>query len=284
MKISLNTKESLKNIYNFSLQGTHIKYLVNEPTYFALHYALKNNFYVFSYANDENYEIPEGSFFIAKEAKDYALLDSGENDCIIISFLIRNPYLHEAFYKFINEKSEFDSFLKKSNSNYAIPKVDYKLDNQKSTFEAMLYSLFQKENGYTYYNIKYLELLVKQIIIYLDYSFLNQLNTSPIVSDILDYINTNISTANLKEFAKQANYSPSYISEIVHRETGHTFSQILYAQRMKKSKELLTNTTAPLQFISESVGYQNASSFIAAFHETYKITPNEFRKNVYRNT
>lgn len=80
----------------------------------------------------------------------------------------------------------------------------------------------------------------------------------------------------LKTIAAHFGYHPNYVSTLLSKETGRTFSEILLEKRMEHAVLLMRNTTLPLEEISAMLGYSNHSNFYKAFKAHYGTTPREY--------
>lgn len=83
-------------------------------------------------------------------------------------------------------------------------------------------------------------------------------------------------TVTLKDIAKRFSYHPNYISTLLHRELGKSFSEILLEQRMERAVILLRGTNLPINEIALMLGYNNSSNFYKAFREYYHVSPREY--------
>ncbi len=96
--------------------------------------------------------------------------------------------------------------------------------------------------------------------------------------DIISYIETNLDTASLNDFAKRSNYSPSLVSQKIKAQYEMSFIEILQELRLKKAARLLTDTTENIESIMGTIGYSNKTHFYAIFKEKYNQTPSNYRK------
>ena len=93
---------------------------------------------------------------------------------------------------------------------------------------------------------------------------------------ILRYLNTHPEAVTLKDVAAHFSYHPNYISALLHRELGKTFSEIVLERRMDRAVILLKGTTLSIEEIASMLGYSNTSNFYKAFREYYRTSPREF--------
>ena len=82
----------------------------------------------------------------------------------------------------------------------------------------------------------------------------------------------------LKEYARQMNYSPGYLSRKLaktwHKAPGATLKQA----QIEQACRLLEQADLPVGEVAASVGYQSVSSFIRAFRQRHGLTPKEYRR------
>lgn len=268
--------EQKKDIKYYILQGNSFNYPLNEANYLALHYAFRGNFIVKSALQEQDFIIKEESFFIAKKATNYILKNSEASRSYIITFLFTSQQTEEYFIIKSKNKTTLDLFLSNPKVNFGL--IGYNADSQipKQMLSANCLELLENKD----ISHKRLTSLIKAISRNIDTNYkCTPIVSVPLIDEILEYIRNNPATANLKELANKYKYNISYISEIIHKETGLTFSQTLKSIRMAKSLELLRNTNKSVNEIGISIGYTNPSSFIFAFHDMYNMTPAEYRRN-----
>ena len=93
---------------------------------------------------------------------------------------------------------------------------------------------------------------------------------------ILQFINARPESVTLKDIAAHFSYHPNYISSLLHRKIGKTFSEIVLEKRMERAAILLKGTTLSIEEISAMLGYSNTSNFYKTFRDYYGKTPREF--------
>ncbi len=96
--------------------------------------------------------------------------------------------------------------------------------------------------------------------------------------DLISYIQNNIRTASLNEYASMCNYSPSLLSQKIKAEYNITFIEILQDLRLKMAANLLISTKGTIESIMEEVGYQNRTHFYTLFKNKYLLTPSAYKK------
>jgi AraC-like DNA-binding protein/quercetin dioxygenase-like cupin family protein len=101
---------------------------------------------------------------------------------------------------------------------------------------------------------------------------------SPVVEKVLYFIATNFrNSIGLQEVAKEVNFSPAYLTDLIRRETGKTVGSWIVERRMTEARHLLLATDLPVNQIAESVGYFDSSYFIRLFRRLNGTTPQAWR-------
>lgn len=82
----------------------------------------------------------------------------------------------------------------------------------------------------------------------------------------------------LEDVAEQVNISPQYFSKLIKKTTGFNFIDWLSMLRVKKAKELLTNSNLTVKEVCFMVGYKDPNYFSRIFKKRIGITPSEYVK------
>ncbi|MBP1754211.1 MAG: hypothetical protein H6Q59_609 [Firmicutes bacterium] len=86
----------------------------------------------------------------------------------------------------------------------------------------------------------------------------------------------------LEDVAEQVNISPQYFSKLIKKTTGFNFIDWLSMLRVKKAKELLTNSNLTVKEVCFMVGYKDPNYFSRIFKKRIGITPSEYIYNMKR--
>ena len=99
-----------------------------------------------------------------------------------------------------------------------------------------------------------------------------------IAERITDYLEQNLEqNVSLDMLAQSMNYSAAYLSRLIKKNTGQSFSELLLYLRLKKSMELLRLTDMRINDIAAKAGYNDVSYFISLFKKYTGVTPKEWR-------
>jgi len=105
------------------------------------------------------------------------------------------------------------------------------------------------------------------------------------IGDIRNYIEANYVNPNLSlDFlSEKFQLSAKYLSKMFKEEFGENFVDFMIGLRINKAKQMLLETDAPIQDISQQIGYVNYKSFNRAFKNVVGLSPRDFRKQ-YRES
>lgn len=96
---------------------------------------------------------------------------------------------------------------------------------------------------------------------------------------IVGYIDTNFTEEILLgDLSRKFNLSLGYLSTLIKKETGKTYTDYVAGKRLQLSKELLNDPSLSIQEIVERVGYKDYFHFNKLFKKHYGITPSKYRK------
>ncbi|MBA3892411.1 MAG: helix-turn-helix transcriptional regulator [Gemmatimonadales bacterium] len=81
----------------------------------------------------------------------------------------------------------------------------------------------------------------------------------------------------LADVAKAVARSPSYLTELVRRETGRTVLQWIIERRMAEARRLLLGSDIRVKAIGQAIGYGDAGHFIRLFSRLHNLPPQQWR-------
>jgi two-component system response regulator YesN len=104
--------------------------------------------------------------------------------------------------------------------------------------------------------------------------------SNKIVQATKEYLETHYADdISLENVAEQVNISPQYFSKLIKKTTGFNFIDWLSMLRVKKAKELLTNSNFTVKEVCFMVGYKDPNYFSRIFKKRIGITPSEYIKS-----
>lgn len=104
---------------------------------------------------------------------------------------------------------------------------------------------------------------------------------SPVVSDIIDYLEKHIyEKITLEDLAKNVGYSIPRISSVFKKEIGDSVIHYLINKRMQKACELITEGEKSIKDISEMLSFETVQYFSSQFKKIIGLTPAQFRDKI----
>ena len=99
-----------------------------------------------------------------------------------------------------------------------------------------------------------------------------------------EYVENNYTfDISMQEVAEDMGYSDAYFSKLFKQYFNQNFTAYLTEYRIKKAKELLTDTNNSIKDISRIVGYEDSNYFAKIFKRIVGEIPSKFRENLIEN-
>ncbi len=108
----------------------------------------------------------------------------------------------------------------------------------------------------------------------------SNISNNVLVKGILNYIENNIRTVSLENISQKFYFHPNYLSALIKKETGYSYSEWLIKYRIDYSKKYLSQTDLTVQQIIEEVGYSDKTYFFKIFKKYVNMTPGAYRKYI----
>ena len=93
------------------------------------------------------------------------------------------------------------------------------------------------------------------------------MNTKADILAILNYIEAHCADCSLQSLADEFNFNPKYLSALIRKKTGRSFSYLQTDARMRSICYYLKNSGMTIREIAELCGYTNMNFFYRKFKE-----------------
>ena len=267
-------------------QGSHISEPFHRQDFFFIDYAYHNNYNALSSKFDNLITVREGDCYIGQPFSGYALRgDSEEGDIIMVGVHIRKEAFFREYLPALSMDTDmFRFFLEPQTDRFSdeFIHLSFAKDSPvRQLLEMMVVEYAHKKED--------TQLILKPLVLTLFMHIARRYrlekkradaNTLP--EQIVQYINSRPESVTLKEIAAHFSYHPNYISSLLHRELGKTFSELALEKRMERAAILLKGTTLSVEEIAAMLGYSSMSNFYKAFRAFYKTTPREHAASAAR--
>ena len=102
--------------------------------------------------------------------------------------------------------------------------------------------------------------------------------TRPLLASVFRFIERRFrAPIGLADVAKSVARSPSYLTDLVRRETGRTVQQWIIERRMAEARRLLLASDVRVKDVAPQLGYDDAGHFIRQFRRAHGTTPQDWR-------
>lgn len=209
----------------------------------------------------------------------------GTETSILLCIAAKKDLVYRSFLPLISESPLFLDFFVKCSDNRTVPRTivfqNQHGDTIRSLFNAALVESAERDTSYG----KLLECIFAGILIFLsrsykEYATDEELSRRIGVESILKYMSLNCTTLTLEDTAEHFCYNPSYLSSLLHKETGRSFSTILREFKLERARQLLRQTDLPISMVASLAGYPHLGNFHKVFKTEYGLTPNEYRQQL----
>lgn len=248
--------------------------------FFFLNYAYQNSYDALSAKYDNLITLHENECYIGQPYSGYALRGKSEQEIIILGVLIRKEAFFREYLPILYTDADLFRFFIDPQTNRFSDEFIHLSVPKDHTIRSIL-EMMAVEYADTQSDTQpFLKSMLQTLLLEIARRYQLQKNTTvkqTISEQILAYMDDHSDVVTLKTIAARFGYHPNYISTLLHKETGRTFSEILLEKRMNRAILLMQNTTLSLEEISAMLGYSNHSNFYKAFKAYYGTTPREYR-------
>ncbi|MDO4544581.1 MAG: AraC family transcriptional regulator [Bacillota bacterium] len=255
--------------------------LFHRHDFFYFNYTYQGEYDSISFKYDNRITIRERELYAGQPFAGHALCVHDDKETTIIGVLIQKETFFRTFLPMLSANNKLFHFLLDPATNkFSDEFMHFKVEdncNIRTLLEMMVIEYANKQDD-TQTVLKPLALsLLTQVARQFIQSNQDSAGTS-LAERMVQYISEHFDSVTLKDIAKHFSYHPNYVSTLLHREIGRSFSEILLEQRMDRAVILLKETNLSIEKIAALLGYSNSSNFYKAFKEYYKCSPREFIK------
>lgn len=253
--------------------------LFHRHDFFYFNYTYQGEYDSISFKYDHRITVRCGELYAGQPFAGHAICVHDDKETVIIGVLIKRDTFFRSFLPMLSSNSKLFRFLLDPSTNrFSDEFIHFKIEddcNIRTLLEMMVIEYANKKEDTQ-------DILKPLVLSFLtqvarQYAAENPVDESNRLSDkIVQYISEHPDTVTLKTLGARFSYHPNYISTLLHRETGKSFSAILTQQRMERAAVLLRGTSLPIEEIAFMLGYSNSSNFYKVFREYYGFSPREY--------
>ena len=262
-------------------RGKQIRELFHRQDFFFFNFAYSGDYGALSGSEDNRIVVHENECYIGQPFSGYALSTDSEEEIIIIGVLIEREAFFKIFLPAISADARlFHFFLKPQTDKYADEYIRLRFDdscNVRTLLEMMVIE-YASPGEDTQAILQPLALaLLMQVARRCRASRAEPEGEAP-AGKIIRFMGEHAGALKLRDVAARFSYHPNYVSGLLRRVTGKTFSEISLEQRMRRAEILLKCTKLSVEDIALMLGYSSSSNFYKAFREYFGKSPREYLK------
>ena len=257
--------------------------------FFFLNYAYCGGYAAIAQQEGRVVAIDEDECYIGQPFSGYALRQTKDDTAIILGVLVRSEVFYRDFLPAIaSEPVLFNFFLTPQTNKYSEEFLH--LHFPKDSAMRSLLELLVMEYAFPKNDTqRLLRPLVSSLLLYVARRFCeerpsHQSSHLSVAEQIIAYISEHATHVTLAKLAAEFSYHPNYISSLIRKKTGRSFSQILRTVRMERASLLLQGSNLSVEEIAAMLGYTEPSSFYKAFREEYHASPRDSLRNSFATT
>lgn len=262
-------------------KGPDIQEMFHRQDFFFFNFAYLGDYGAVSYKYDNYITIHENECYIGQPYSGYALSAHSEKEIMIIGVLIQKEAFFKIFLPVLSADTRlFHFFLDPQTNEYSEEFIHLRFDDSRSirTLLEMMVTEYASPQEDTQTILQPMVLTLLMMVARQYKQSFPVPKDEKVSSKIVRYMGEHSDVVTLKDISKHFSYHPNYISTLLHREIGKSFSELLLEQRMERAVCLLKGTNLSVEEISAMLGYSNSSNFYKAFREYYHQSPREFVK------
>lgn len=259
-----------------------VQELFHRHDFFYFNFTYKGQYDSLSYKYNSMITIREGELYVGQPFAGHALCVHDNQETIIFGVLIQKNTFFHSFLPMLSANSKlFHFFLDPATNHFSEEYLHFHIEddcNIRALLEMMVVEYAYKQ-GNTQDVLRPL-VLAFLMQIARQYARANPPQKAEILSEqIMQYMSEHFGTITLKDIAVRFSYHPNYLSALLHRDLGKTFSEILLDLRMQRATTLLRETSLSNEEIALMLGYGNNSNFYKAFKGYYGYSPRELQNS-----
>ena len=256
-------------------------HILHRHDYFYFNYCYKG---VHEYSTEKNkIVVRENDIYAGQPFVSHRHLPEKDDDGVLVCIFIRPELVYRTLLPYINTSESMTNFLiQPSTDKYSEESIHFNLKNDYNIRKLIEIMIIEYANP-SENTQSILRSLTSAMIMQIARKYSQQQDkpqSLSLSSQIIKYIGENDATVTLQEVATKFSYHPNYISALLKKETGKSFSRILLEKRMAHALVLLQGTTLSIDAVSAMLGYSNPSNFHKAFREYYGKSPREYINDI----
>ncbi len=268
-----------------SKHNRYADYPYHSHQFLELNYVLSGEFQQVIEGNEE--VIQEGELLLLGPGCRHSIKATGDND-ILINILFCNQHITTEWFTDIEKRNSmvYDFLLSSTinaNQNKYIIFKSANIPHIQQILEQMITEYYRGEEYSAKMISLYMPILFTELVRKCD-QFLSDKEkrivseSNRITLNTLQLIKKNFRDITLDSAAQTLGYNKNYLSNLIKKRTGLTFTELVNKQKVLSANLLIESTNLPINHIIEQVGFSNKTYFYRLYKEHYQLLPSEIRR------
>ncbi|MDF2542468.1 MAG: hypothetical protein K0S47_2186 [Herbinix sp.] len=233
--------------------------------------------------NGEKVELQEGEMLFLSQDASQEILPAEMND-IAVNFIILPEFFDRTLLMVGKEENQLRDFIVgclRNEENHTTSYLHFKVSEVlpiQNLLENLIWSiLYDQQNDRSIQQVT-MGLLFLLLMNHIDkVSVGNNQYEQKLTMQLLRFIEENYKDGKLSDLAEDLHCDLYWLSRMVKRLTGKTYTELVQNKRLNQAAFLLSTTRLTVADISLAVGYDNVSYFHRIFQRRFHASPKEYR-------
>ena len=267
-------EEIMVALYQYSARS----HIFHRHDYFYFNYCYRGVHEYITY-NNNRIVMRENDIYAGQPFVSHSHVPQEDNDAVLVCIFIKPELVFRTLLPYISTSGSMTNFLiKPSTDRFSEESMHFNLIND-DTIRNLLEIMIIEYANKTENTQAILCSLASAFIMQMARKYVSMKEESPrknIAAQMIQYVSNHLDNVTLKNLAGAFSYHPNYVSSLLKKELGKSFSEILLESRMERAAVLLKGTNLSIEQISSMLGYSSPSNFHKAFREYYNKPPREY--------
>jgi AraC family L-rhamnose operon regulatory protein RhaS len=232
--------------------------------------------------NGNQVTLKKGELLFFNQNATQEIMEAGEND-IAVNFIILPEFFDQALKMIGEEENLIRDFIIGClrSDDYDIGYLHFNVADIlpiQNLIENLIWTLMNNQQNKRSINQITMGLLFLQLMNHTDKVTIGGNHfEQELMFTVLRFIEDHYKDGELTSLAETLHYDLYWLSRIIKKLTGKTYTELIQAKRLSQATFLLNNTSIPVSDIGNAVGYDNLSYFYRIFKKKYGTSPKQYR-------
>ncbi|MBE9913854.1 helix-turn-helix domain-containing protein [Paenibacillus donghaensis] len=276
-----------KDIY-VSKHNRYADYPYHSHQFLELNYMLQGECQQIIEGKEEM--LQEGELLLLDSGCRHLIKATGDHD-ILINILFRDQNINLEWLTGIKKKNSlvYDFLLNSTVAGNRMKKyIIFKSANIphiRQILEQIITEYFRDEEFSTKIITLYLPILFTELVRKCDTYLSDEVKnlhseTNNVALNTLQLIEQDYRDITLSSAAEKLGYNKNYLSNVIKKKTGSTFTELVNKQKILAANLLIESTSMPINDIIEQVGFQNKTYFYSLYKKEHQMLPLQKRAGI----